>query len=71
MTSDVQRLHQTRSARYPGNRYASQEQCRHELRAAEGIFRINNIPFLNTSVQAIEEIATRIVHDRGLQRYYY
>jgi regulator of PEP synthase PpsR (kinase-PPPase family) len=71
LSGDVQRLHQIRSERYPGSRYASREQCRYELRAAEGLYRLHNIPFLNTSTQAIEEIAARIAHDRGLQRRHY
>lgn len=71
LTSDILRLHSVRSLRRPGSDYASRNQCRFELRAAEGLFRVNNIPYLNTSTHSIEEIASRIVHDRGLKRRYY
>jgi regulator of PEP synthase PpsR (kinase-PPPase family) len=71
LTSDPQRLHQIRSERRPRSRYASREQCRFELRTAEGLYRLHRIPFLNTSTHSIEEIAARIAHDRGLQRRYY
>jgi regulator of PEP synthase PpsR (kinase-PPPase family) len=71
LTSDPHRLHNIRSERRPRSQYASWEQCRFELRAAEGLFRAYNIPYLNTTTHSIEEIATRIVHNRGLQRRYY
>lgn len=70
LTSDILRLHSVRSLRRPGSDYASRNQCRFELRAAEGLFRVHSIPYLNTSTHSIEEIASRIVHDRRLKRKY-
>lgn len=69
LTTDYERLHKVRTERRPNSRYASLAQCRHEVRAAEDLFRIREIPFLNISTMSVEEIATRIVQDRGLRRY--
>ena len=71
LSSDAHRLHSIRSERRPNSPYAAWEQCRFEIRAAEGLFRAYNIPYLNTTTHSIEEIAARIVHNRGLQRRYY
>ena len=71
LTTEPDRLRKIRSERRPGSRYASPHQCRYELRAAEALFIANNVPFLDTTNHSVEEIATKIVQDRGLSRLSY
>jgi [pyruvate, water dikinase]-phosphate phosphotransferase / [pyruvate, water dikinase] kinase len=71
LTTSPERLQSIRTARRPGSRYASMEQCRYEIHAVEQMYRSRGIPFLNTTTRSVEEIATRIVQDTGLQRHSY
>ncbi|MFT4021639.1 MAG: pyruvate, water dikinase regulatory protein [Acinetobacter sp.] len=65
---DADRLVAIRTERKAGSRYASFNQCQMELRAIEGIFISEGIPFLNVSEMSIEEISTRILQMTGLKR---
>jgi regulator of PEP synthase PpsR (kinase-PPPase family) len=71
LTIDADRLRQIRSERRPNSRYASVAQCRTEVREVEALFRSNGIKFLDTSATSIEEIATRLLQETGLQRRLY
>lgn len=71
LTIDAERLQQIRTERKPDSRYASLKQCEYEVRQAEALYRAHAIPFLDTSIMSIEEIATTILHRRGLQRRLY
>jgi len=62
-----ERLHEIREQRRAGSAYASLEECRSEVRQAERLFRTERIPFLNTTRMSVEEIATTLVHQHGLQ----
>jgi len=68
LTSDPHRLAHIREERRPDSRYASIEQCRYELKAAEQMFEQHQVPYINTSLMSIEEIATKIVEVTGLHR---
>lgn len=68
LTSDPEHLHQVRSERRPGSKYASLAQCSFELREAERLYQRHNIPFVNTSTRSIEEIAAVVIQERELQR---
>lgn len=68
LTSDPERLHQMRSERRPGSKYASLAQCAYELRQAEGLYRRHGIPFVNSSNMSIEEVASVVMQEKGLQR---
>jgi regulator of PEP synthase PpsR (kinase-PPPase family) len=68
LTIAPERLQQIRSERRPGSRYAEYQQCQYEVHAVEKIYRAQQLPFLDTSAMSIEEIATTILHTRGLQR---
>jgi regulator of PEP synthase PpsR (kinase-PPPase family) len=68
LTIDPARLQQIRTERRPGSPYATAEVCRTEVRAAEEMYHEEHIPFLDTSTVSIEEIATTILHQTGLQR---
>ena len=66
LTISSERLQQVRGERRPGSRYASAQQINFELRSAEALFRRNGIPYKDTTECSIEEIASIIVHERGL-----
>ena len=68
LTIEPPRLHQIRSGRRPGSRYASLGQCEFEVRAAEGLFQRHGVPHLNTTECSIEEIASRIIDRKGIER---
>jgi regulator of PEP synthase PpsR (kinase-PPPase family) len=71
LTTSPERLQSIRTARRPGSRYASLAQCRYEVQAVEDLYHTKGVPFLNTTTRSVEEIATRIVQETGLQRHSY
>jgi [pyruvate, water dikinase]-phosphate phosphotransferase / [pyruvate, water dikinase] kinase len=68
LTIAPERLHQIRDERSPGSRYASLENCRREVRQAQSMMVRFDIPYLDVTTMSVEEIATTIVHQSGLQR---
>ncbi|HEX9772395.1 MAG TPA: pyruvate, water dikinase regulatory protein [Steroidobacteraceae bacterium] len=62
------RLQQIRNERRPGSRYASLSQCEYEVRSAEGLFQRFGIPHQNTTECSIEEIASRVIERKGIER---
>jgi len=60
LTLSAERLAAIRQARYPDSRYASLEQCRTELAAAEHLFRHHALPVIDTTRMSVEEIAARL-----------
>jgi len=67
LTIDPVRLAEIRNERRPGSRYASLRQCEDEVRQVEGLLRRHRIPHLNTTRMSVEEIATRIMMEKGLR----
>ena len=68
LTIEPMRLQQIRHHRRPDSRYASSDQVRYEVQQAEDIFRDVGVPYMNTTHPSIEEIATTILHQTGIQR---
>lgn len=68
LTISPERLQQIRNERKPSSRYASMQQVEYELRTAEGLFRRYGIPFIDTTETSIEEIASRILDQTGVER---
>ena len=68
LTTDLQRLVNIRQERRPNSRYASQDQCRYELRAVEEMYQRHRISYINTTRMSVEEISARIIRDTGLHR---
>jgi len=68
LTIAPQRLQQIRNERRPGSRYASLAQCEFEVRSAETLFQRFGIPYLNTTECSIEEIASRVIDRKGIER---
>jgi [pyruvate, water dikinase]-phosphate phosphotransferase / [pyruvate, water dikinase] kinase len=69
LSTEPKRLAHIREERRPGSRYASMEQCRYEVKAAEQMFEQFHVPYLNTTTMSIEEISTKIVEVAGLKRF--
>jgi [pyruvate, water dikinase]-phosphate phosphotransferase / [pyruvate, water dikinase] kinase len=69
LTIAPDRLHAIRTERRPDSVYASAEQCRSEVAAAERLMDAAGVPSLNTSTKSIEELATTILLQRRLDRH--
>src|SRR5207244_642584 len=61
LTTTVERLSRVRNERRPGSKYASQDQCRWELRRATDLYAANRIPVIDSSTRSVEEMSTLIV----------
>ncbi len=61
-----ERLSQIRNERRPGSHYASIENCRQEVEAAENLMRREGIKWLNSTSRSIEEISATIMADLNL-----
>lgn len=71
LTIDPERLHHIRNERRPHTSYASMAQCRREVGDAEALFRREGVLHVNTALMSVEEIATKILQDRGMERRLY
>ncbi|MEP6873449.1 MAG: pyruvate, water dikinase regulatory protein [Burkholderiales bacterium] len=71
LTIDADRLSSIRNERRPGSRYASIENCRQEVKAAEAMMRREGIGWLSSTHKSIEEIATTILRDLRPDRLMY
>ncbi|WP_440222615.1 posphoenolpyruvate synthetase regulatory kinase/phosphorylase PpsR [Dokdonella sp. MW10] len=69
LSIDPQRLAQVREARRPGSRYAKLEQCKRELELADKLFRRDGIPVQSTTHTSIEEIASKILSQLGIDKH--
>jgi regulator of PEP synthase PpsR (kinase-PPPase family) len=69
LTIDPVRLQQIRNERKPGSRYATLEQCRKEVALAEEMFRTERLPALSTTHTSIEEIASQVLAQFGIQKH--
>jgi regulator of PEP synthase PpsR (kinase-PPPase family) len=68
LTIRPERLKQIREERRPQSRYASTQQIEYEIRSAEAMFTRYGIAVLDTTDSSIEEIASRILNDAGIER---
>jgi len=68
LTIRPERLQQIRNERRPESRYASAPQVQYELRAAEALFQRYAIAYIDTTECSIEEIASRIINNSGIER---
>jgi regulator of PEP synthase PpsR (kinase-PPPase family) len=66
-----ERLSEVRHERRPNSRYASIENCRHEVAAAERMMRREGIRWLSSTTKSIEEIAATIMQEIRLERRAY
>lgn len=66
---DATRLHDIRTERRKGSRYASLQQVSYELRQASKLYKQHGLPHANTTHKSIEEIATMVMQDKELRRH--
>lgn len=71
LTIVPERLQQIRQERKPGSKYASLENCKWEVKAAEQLMQAAGIVFLNSTAKSIEELATTILHEAHVERHVY
>ena len=67
LTIQPERLAQIREERRAGSKYASIENCRFEITAAEKMMRREGIRWLDSSSKSIEEIATTVLQELKLR----
>ncbi len=63
-----ERLTEVRNERRPNSRYASIENCRYEVDAAERMMKRESIRWLSSTTKSIEEIAATIMQEVRLER---
>ncbi|MBL8383829.1 MAG: kinase/pyrophosphorylase [Burkholderiales bacterium] len=68
LTIEPKRLAEIRNERRPNSKYASIENCRHEVHAAEALMRREGIRWLSSTTKSIEEIATTVMQEIKLER---
>jgi regulator of PEP synthase PpsR (kinase-PPPase family) len=68
LTIATDRLRQIRKERRPLGQYSSAQQVRFEVRAAESIFKKYAIASVDTTEFSIEEIASTILNEAGVER---
>jgi regulator of PEP synthase PpsR (kinase-PPPase family) len=68
LTIAPERLSQIRQERRPNSRYASLENCRFEIEAAQRLLKRENIRWLESTTKSIEEISATIMQTVRLNR---
>lgn len=68
LTIAPERLSQIRQERRPNSRYASLDNCRYEIDAAQKLMRRENIRWLDSTTKSIEEISATILQSVRLNR---
>ena len=71
LTIQPERLSEIRNERRPNSRYASLQNCRHEVSEAEAMMRRAGIRWLSTTTKSIEEIAIIILQEVRPERLVY
>ncbi|MCC7225287.1 MAG: kinase/pyrophosphorylase [Burkholderiaceae bacterium] len=69
LTIQPERLSEVRNERRPDSKYASLQQCRHEVAEAERLMRREGIPTLSTTTKSIEEISTTVLQEVDLGKH--
>ena len=68
LSINPERLAAIRNERLPNSQYASLENCREEVRAAESMMAHEGIRWLSSTTKSIEEIATAIMQEIRLRK---
>ncbi len=68
LTIDPQRLSNIRQERRPDTQYSSLAQCRREISDVEMMYKMERIPYINSTTFSIEEISTKIMSVAQLKR---
>ena len=68
LSISAERLQAIRKERRPNSQYASIEQCEQEVLITKRLYQLENIPWIDSTEQSIEELATKILAIKGIQR---
>jgi regulator of PEP synthase PpsR (kinase-PPPase family) len=68
LTIVPEQLHRIRTERRPNSKYASLENCRYEVAAAEKMMRSEGIKWFDTTSRSIEELAVQLMQELNLER---
>ncbi len=68
LTITPQRLQQIRHERRPNSQYSALAQCQYEIKQVEELYKLQNLPFLDSTCYSIEEISTRIIAKMALTK---
>ncbi|MDY6956590.1 MAG: pyruvate, water dikinase regulatory protein [Pseudomonadota bacterium] len=71
LSIDPDRLVQIRAERRPNSPYSSRRQCAWEIHEAQRLFEVESIPWIDSTYKSIEEIASTIVDQTGVQRRFF
>lgn len=71
LTIDPQRLQEIRQRRMADSQYSAEEQCRYELNQVERLFRMEAIPYIDSTYHSVEEISVKILERTGIPRRIY
>ncbi|MFA6203995.1 MAG: pyruvate, water dikinase regulatory protein [Gallionella sp.] len=63
LTIAPEQLHRIRNERRPNSKYASLDNCRYEVAAAERMMRLKNIKWFDTTSRSIEELAVQLMQE--------
>lgn len=63
LTISPEQLHRIRNERRPNSQYASLENCRYEVAAAEAMMRKKGIKWFDTTSRSIEELAVQLMQE--------
>lgn len=63
-----EQLHRIRNERRANSRYASLENCRYEVAAAEKMMRREGIKWFDTTAKSIEELSVQLMQELNLER---
>ncbi|MCX7193577.1 MAG: kinase/pyrophosphorylase [Proteobacteria bacterium] len=63
LTIAPEQLHRIRRERRPNSKYASLENCRYEVAAAERMMRVKGIKWFDTTSRSIEELAVQLMQE--------
>ncbi|HEY3699383.1 MAG TPA: pyruvate, water dikinase regulatory protein [Spongiibacteraceae bacterium] len=69
LTINPERLSAIRNERKPNSRYANIAKCEDEVRMALALFERNGIKYIDSTHVSIEEIATKILVEKGLREH--
>ncbi|HEX5338438.1 MAG TPA: pyruvate, water dikinase regulatory protein [Gallionella sp.] len=68
LTIEPEQLHRIRMERRPNSKYASLENCRYEVAAAEKMMKREGIKWFDTTAKSIEELAVQLMQELKPER---
>ncbi len=68
LSIDPEQLHRIRTERRPNSKYASLENCRYEVAAAERMMKREGIKWFDTTSKSIEELSVQLMQELNHER---